>query len=110
MLLTDLGTQTMMEVIDRDHPGANLALYQQAVDALVAWQLASRPGVLPPYDEALLQRELALFPDWYVVRHRGVVLERPPARRAGPRLRPHRGRTTWPPPACLCTATSCRET
>ncbi len=74
MLLSDLGTQTMMDVIDRDHPGANLALYQQAVDALVAWQLASRPGVLPPYDAALLKRELALFPDWYVARHRGVVL------------------------------------
>ncbi|MDZ4145719.1 MAG: phosphotransferase [Burkholderiales bacterium] len=74
MLLSDLGTQTMMDVIDRDHPGANLALYQQAVDALVAWQLASRPGVLPPYDATLLQRELALFPDWYVARHRGVVL------------------------------------
>ncbi|MBX9612374.1 MAG: phosphotransferase [Burkholderiales bacterium] len=74
MLLSDLGTQTLMDVIDRDHPGANLALYQQAVDALVAWQRASRPGVLPPYDAALLKRELALFPDWYVARHRGVVL------------------------------------
>ena len=33
------------------------------------WQLASRPGELPPYDEALLRRELDLFPDWYVARH-----------------------------------------
>lgn len=74
MLLSDLGTQTMMDVIDRENPGANLALYQQAVDALVAWQRASRPGVLPPYDAALLHRELALFPDWYVARHRGVQL------------------------------------
>jgi aminoglycoside/choline kinase family phosphotransferase len=30
---------------------------------------------LPPYDEALLRRELALFPDWYLARHRGVVVE-----------------------------------
>jgi aminoglycoside/choline kinase family phosphotransferase len=30
--------------------------------------------VLPPYDEALLQRELALFPDWYLEKHRGVTL------------------------------------
>jgi len=36
---------------------------------------ASRPGVLPPYDEALLRRELALFPDWYVARHRGIQLD-----------------------------------
>ena len=26
------------------------------------------PGELPPYDEALLRRELDLFPDWYVAR------------------------------------------
>jgi aminoglycoside/choline kinase family phosphotransferase len=40
-----------------------------AIGALIAWQLASRPGVLPPYDEALLQREMQLFPEWYVGRH-----------------------------------------
>jgi N-acetylmuramate 1-kinase len=75
MLLTDLGTRTMIEAIDPANPSANLPLYLQAVDALVAWQLASRPGVLPPYDEALLARELALFPDWYVARHRGLKVE-----------------------------------
>jgi aminoglycoside/choline kinase family phosphotransferase len=75
MLLTDLGDRTMMEVIDRDRPEANLPLYLQAVDALVDWQKASRPDVLPPYDEALLARELALFPDWYLARHRQVNLE-----------------------------------
>jgi aminoglycoside/choline kinase family phosphotransferase len=74
MLLTDLGSQTMIEVIDRDRPDANRALYMAAVDALVAWQLASRPDVLPPYDQALLARELSLFPDWYVAKHRGVTL------------------------------------
>jgi aminoglycoside/choline kinase family phosphotransferase len=31
--------------------------------------------VLPPYDDALLSRELALFPDWYLEKHRGVVLQ-----------------------------------
>lgn len=75
MLLTDLGAQTMMQVINRDNPQANQGLYLQAVDALIAWQIASTPGVLPPYDEALLRRELELFPDWYLARHRGVVLE-----------------------------------
>ena len=75
MLLDDLGTQTMIEAVDRERPEANQGLYLQAVDALIAWQLASRPGVLPAYDEALLARELALFPDWYLGRHRGVVLE-----------------------------------
>jgi aminoglycoside/choline kinase family phosphotransferase len=75
MLLTDLGAQTMMQVINRDNPQANQGLYLQAVDALIAWQIASTPGVLPPYDEALLRRELELFPDWYLARHRGVVVE-----------------------------------
>ena len=75
MLLTDLGAQTMMQVINRDEPQVNLPLYLQAVDALIAWQLSSQPGVLPPYDEALLRRELALFPDWYISRHKGIVLD-----------------------------------
>jgi len=75
MLLSDLGGQTMMQVIDRDNPPANLGRYLQAVDALVDWQKASRPGVLPPYDEALLRRELELFPDWYLARHRGIAVE-----------------------------------
>jgi aminoglycoside/choline kinase family phosphotransferase len=75
MLLDDLGRQTMIEVVDPARPDANRPLYERAIDALVAWQLASRPGVLPPYDEAVLQRELALFPDWYLARHRGVAVE-----------------------------------
>jgi aminoglycoside/choline kinase family phosphotransferase len=75
MLLSDLGTQTMMQVINRDSAVANQGLYLKAVDALIAWQTASTPGVLPPYDEALLRRELALFPDWYLARYRGVSVE-----------------------------------
>ena len=75
MLLSDLGAQTLMQVIDRENPQANLGLYLQAVDTLIAWQLASQPGVLPAYDEALLKRELELFPDWYLARHRGVVID-----------------------------------
>jgi aminoglycoside/choline kinase family phosphotransferase len=74
MLLDDLGTQTMIEVVDPVHAQANQPLYLRAVDALIAWQLASRPGVLPPYDEALLARELALFPDWYLRQHKQLEL------------------------------------
>ncbi|MDH5708776.1 MAG: phosphotransferase [Hylemonella sp.] len=75
MLLSDLGARTMMQAIVPDNAEANQGLYLQAVDALVAWQLTSRPGVLPPYDAALLRRELALFPDWYLARHKGVELD-----------------------------------
>jgi len=75
MLLTDLGAQTMMQAINHQDTQANLPLYTQAVDALIAWQLSSQPDVLPPYDEALLHRELALFPDWYIIRHKGVAID-----------------------------------
>lgn len=75
MLLTDLGAKTMMQVINPAQPEANQALYLQAVDTLIEWQLASQPGVLPPYDEALLRRELNLFPEWYITQHRGVAID-----------------------------------
>jgi aminoglycoside/choline kinase family phosphotransferase len=72
MLLDDLGTQTMIEVVDAGQPQANLPLYLRAVDALVAWHCASRPGVLPPYDEARLARRAGLFPDWYLQQHKAA--------------------------------------
>jgi aminoglycoside/choline kinase family phosphotransferase len=80
MLLSDLGAQTMLEVINQhseaERPQRAYALYRDAVDALVSWQLASKPDVLPAYDDALLSRELALFPDWYVEKHRGIAVDR----------------------------------
>ena len=74
MLLSDLGSRTMMEEIRTEDAGSNQSLYLEAVDSLIRWQLASRPGVLPIYDESLLRRELALFPQWYLERYRSVAL------------------------------------
>jgi len=71
LLLTDLGSTTYLAALDDSNADG---LFADAIDALVTWQLASRPGELPPYDEALLRRELDLFPDWYVARHLGVTL------------------------------------
>src|SRR6185295_18124714 len=71
LLLTDLGTRTYLAELDAK---SAQALYSDAINALIRWQQASRPGVLPPYDEALLSRELALFPDWYIAKHLGVAL------------------------------------
>ncbi len=73
LLLTDLGSTTYLAALQQDDARAD-ALFRDAVDALVSWQLASRPGVLPPYDAALLRRELDLFPDWYLARHLGLAL------------------------------------
>ena len=74
MLLSDLGHQTMLDGIDQDNAQANHGRYMQALDALLAWQLSSKPGVLPPYNEALLRRELQLFPDWYLQQHKQFAL------------------------------------
>jgi aminoglycoside/choline kinase family phosphotransferase len=74
MLLSDLGHQTMLDGIDQDNAQANHGRYMQALDALLAWQLSSKPGVLPPYNEALLRRELQLFPDWYLQQHKQFQL------------------------------------
>jgi aminoglycoside/choline kinase family phosphotransferase len=74
MLLSDLGDQTMMQRIDPTAPPP-LDVYLQAVDTLIAWQKASQPGVLPPYDHALLRREMDLFPQWYIAQHRKVSLD-----------------------------------
>ena len=71
LLLTDLGDTTYLDAIDESNANA---LFSDALDALVKWQLASRPDTLPPYDEALLRRELNLFPDWYIARHLGAPL------------------------------------
>jgi aminoglycoside/choline kinase family phosphotransferase len=75
MLLSDLGAQTVIERLSPEKPQDAYAWYQQATDTLLEWQKASLPGVLPVYDEALLRRELALFPEWYLGQHRGITLD-----------------------------------
>jgi hypothetical protein len=79
LLLTDLGDTTFLAAMNAE-PGAASRLFADATTALVRWQMASRPDVLPAYDAALLRRELDLFPEWYVSRHLGIVLQ--PAQRA----------------------------
>ncbi|VVE40023.1 aminoglycoside phosphotransferase family protein [Pandoraea anhela] len=71
LLLTDLGRETYLDVLNDDNARP---LMRAALDALIVWQQSSRPDVLPAYDTALLQRELDLFPDWYVGKHLKVEL------------------------------------
>jgi aminoglycoside/choline kinase family phosphotransferase len=71
LLLNDLGTKTYLAELNNktaDH------LYKDATHALVLMQLASKPDVLPNYDEALLQRELDLLPEWYLRKHLNIAL------------------------------------
>jgi N-acetylmuramate 1-kinase len=71
LLLADLGTTTYLAALNEDSAPA---LMRDATEALLRWQIATRAGELPPYDEALLRREMALFPEWYVGRHLGTTL------------------------------------
>jgi aminoglycoside/choline kinase family phosphotransferase len=71
LLLSDLGNRTYLSELNDTSADA---LFEDAISALICWQLASREGILPAYDARLLQRELALFPEWYVSRHLGITL------------------------------------
>lgn len=71
LLLSDLGSTTYLDALT---PGNAHELYAEALGALIAIQRASRPGLLPAYDHALLLREVELFPVWYLGRHKGLKL------------------------------------
>jgi N-acetylmuramate 1-kinase len=71
LVLTDLGRQTYLDVLNEDNVDS---LMRDATTALVKWQLVSKPDVLPAYDETVLRREINLFPEWYVGKHLNVVL------------------------------------
>jgi aminoglycoside/choline kinase family phosphotransferase len=72
LLLDDLGGETLLDRLARNPDMTEIErLYRGAGQALVTMQAASRPGVFPDYDRALLDRELMLYPDWYLARHRG---------------------------------------
>ena len=76
MLLSDLGAHTLLSTLDvaQPHDAGNRARYNAALDELVRLQ-AVPANDLPPCDDALLQRELDLFPDWYFTQLRGQVLD-----------------------------------
>jgi len=71
LLLSDLGSTTYLQLLTPDNAHK---LYLDAIAALVQIQRHSQPDVLPEYDRALLQRELTLFPEWYVAKHLGVTM------------------------------------
>lgn len=74
LLLSDLGPVTYLAAL-----GPNNAdqLYDEALDAIIKIQVASRPNVLADYDEGMLRREMELFPDWYIKRRLQINLSGP---------------------------------
>lgn len=69
LLLNDLGNQTYLDVIDGENADA---LFDDALQALLAFQQLPMVAPLPSYDVALLRRELELFPQWYVKHELGI--------------------------------------
>ena len=78
LLLEDFGDLTLLEALRADPAGtAHQSRYRGTIAALVRLQSAPATELsrgLPRYDRALLLRELALYPDWYIAQHKGVTL------------------------------------
>ena len=74
LLLGDLGETTYLAALAKADGRRIEELYRAAIDTLIRLQCASRPGLLPAYDRALLRREMELFLDWYCARHLGKPL------------------------------------
>lgn len=72
LLLSDLGTQTYLNVLNADNADA---LFDAAIDALIAQQKIICPADFPQYDAVLLRRELELFPDWYLQKHLRIDID-----------------------------------
>ncbi len=74
LLLSDLGSTTYLSALDGALAESANALYRDAIDALIRIQTTTRPHALPPYDRTLLERELRLFPDWFLDKQHAYVL------------------------------------
>jgi aminoglycoside/choline kinase family phosphotransferase len=72
LLLDDLGSDLYLGALQAAQQQGDLqsadTLMREAIGALVVWQGNVASDTLPSYDDALLRRELALFPDWCVTR------------------------------------------
>ena len=76
LLLTDLGQRLCLDALQgavalQDSATVD-ALMRGALSTLVTWQQRIDASALPDYSDALLSRELALFPEWCVERELGV--------------------------------------
>jgi N-acetylmuramate 1-kinase len=75
MLISDMGRELYIDTLHAADDATIQRLMRDAIQALVRWQTATLADgsaqALPPYDEALLTRELELFPTWCVQREYG---------------------------------------
>ncbi|MFT5593431.1 MAG: aminoglycoside/choline kinase family phosphotransferase [Oceanicoccus sp.] len=69
MLLSDMGDHLLFPLLNE---ASAESLYHQALDALIGIQQTTL--ALPAYDAPLLDREMALFTDWFLGEHLGFEL------------------------------------
>ncbi|MCW5633436.1 MAG: phosphotransferase [Rubrivivax sp.] len=72
LLLTDLGTRSYLDAFAQVAPAEVDRLMRAALAALVRWQAGVPAAELPRHDHALIESELALFPEWCVRREFGI--------------------------------------
>jgi N-acetylmuramate 1-kinase len=75
LLLSDLGSRQYLDELPSE--GAADRLYADALAALIRMQTAQPDAwrEIPPYDRALLQREMELMPEWFLQRHLGLSVD-----------------------------------
>ncbi len=73
LLLSDLGAR---QYLDELNESSVEGLYGAALEALLSLQAQCDTHAigLPPYDHALLMREMGLFGEWFVHKHLGLTL------------------------------------
>ena len=72
VLLADLGDRLYLQALQSAEPAEADRLMRSALGALVQFAQRLDGSGLPLYDDALLRRELALFPEWCVGREYGL--------------------------------------
>ena len=72
VLLADLGDRLYLRALQNAGPAEADRLMRSALGALVQFAQRLDGSGLPLYDDALLRRELALFPEWCVGREYGL--------------------------------------
>ena len=64
LLLEDFGDERVGAVLERSLERER-EIYEAAVDLIAELARTPAPEDIPPYDESVMEREVALFPEWY---------------------------------------------
>jgi aminoglycoside/choline kinase family phosphotransferase len=73
LLLEDLGDELYRGLLDKNNPEV---YFPKLFDVLKSMALTVDASNLPRFDAEMLGAEMALFPDWYLARHRSGMIRR----------------------------------